>query len=93
MEDLVQPCGAFALRYAIEDVLGGLSVDNVDRNGMIRIHLIFLQTPERLIQEQSPGQFALLETWSLILTDVINIVGESLVEPEVVPPLLSDEVS
>ena len=93
MKGLVQPCCAFAVRYTIEDVLGGLSMDNVNRNGMSRIHLIFLQTPERLVQEYSPSQFALFKTWSLILTDIRNIVCESLVEPEVVPPFHGDEVS
>lgn len=61
-EGLVQPTGTLAVRNAIEDILCTLSVDDIQRDGVSGVLLVFTKTPEVLIEEDAPSVLVFLKT-------------------------------
>ena len=90
---LVQPTGTFSVRDAVENIVSHLGMRDVDADWMRSVLLVFTKAPEALVKENGPGRLVLLEAGRLIKADVADVVGEGLVQPQVVPPLHRDEVA
>lgn len=86
MESLVEPRGTFSVGNAIKDILSSFSVDYVNLNRVGCVLLVFAQTPEALIEENTPGRCIFFKTLGLVKAQIRYVVCKRLVEPEVVPP-------
>jgi hypothetical protein len=59
-------------------------------------HLIFIITPS-LSGEKSSHSGFIIESFDILLdflkTEITNVIGETLIEPQIIPPLHSHEIS